>query len=316
VTPAGVIAALVVVLALSLALIWLAIGWLGHWRLNRRTDSNRPPDFTFTPWETDVAHETVAFTTRDGVALHGWFLRHEDERPVVVVMHGYRGEKSDVLGMSTALWRAGFDVLLFDFRGRGRSAPAPFTMGLWEAADLAAALDWIGERVRAPRVGLLGFSMGGVVALLGGADPRVKAIVADSAFPSQRAVLLHAAERDARRFLRGWVPGRAFLPAMEWWHRRSGKPAFDAIAPVDRLADLAGTPLLFIHGERDHWIPPEMARRLVEAAPEPREAWFVDKALHCGAYFVDRKQYCERVARFFELHLGDAGPADDRPEDR
>jgi fermentation-respiration switch protein FrsA (DUF1100 family) len=92
---------------------------------------------------------------------------------------------------------------------------------------------------------------------------------------------------------------------MEWWHRRSGKPSFDAIAPVERLADLAGTPLLFIHGDRDHWIPPAMARRLVAAAPEPREAWFVDGALHCGAYFVDRRQYCERVASFFRVHLGE-----------
>lgn len=303
-TLAGGIAALVVALSLFLALGWLAIGWLGHWRLNRSPASLRPPDFTFTPWETDAAHETAAFTTRDGVALRGWFLRRESERRVIVVMHGYRGEMSDVLGMSTAMWRAGFNVLLFDFRGRGRSARAPFSMGYWETADLAAALDWVSQRVPEARVGLLGFSMGAVVALLCGADPRVRAIVADSAFPSQRDVLAHAAEGDARRFFRGLVPGRAFLPAMEWWHRRSGKPPFDAIAPADRVADLAGTPLLFIHGDRDHWIPVEMAQRLIDAAHEPREAWLVGGALHCGAYFVDRMGYCSRVAEFFARHLG------------
>ncbi|MGH7565661.1 MAG: alpha/beta hydrolase, partial [Gemmatimonadota bacterium] len=201
------LAALLVALTLTAALVWLAIGWLGHWRLNRPLGSTRPPDFTFTPWETDAAHESAEFTTSDGVALHGWFLRHEGERGVIVVMHGYRGEKSDVLGMSTALWRAGFDVLLFDFRGRGRSARAPISMGLWETADLAAALDWVSERVPEARVGLLGFSMGGVVAILGGRDARVAAIVADSAFGSQREVLAHAAEGDARRVFRGWVPG-------------------------------------------------------------------------------------------------------------
>jgi pimeloyl-ACP methyl ester carboxylesterase len=298
------IAAFVVALGLAAALAWLAVGWLGHWRLNRSLASPRPPDFTFTPWETAAAHESVEFTTSDGVSLHGWFLRHEGERRVIVVMHGYRGEKSDVLGMSTALWRAGFNVLLFDFRGRGRSARAPFSMGLWETADLAAAMDWVSRRVPGSRLGLLGYSMGGVVAILGGADARVAAIVADSAFGSQREVLSHAAERDVGRFFKGWVPGRAFLPAMEWWHRRSGKPPFDAITPIDRLADLAGTPLLFIHGSRDRWIPPELARRLIEAAPEPRESWLVEGALHCGAYFVDRTVYCERVARFFACHLG------------
>ena len=303
-SPEAWIAGLAAAVVLSATLLWLAIGWLGHWRLNRAPGSSRPADFTFTPWETDAAHEIADFTTSDGVRLHGWFLRHESESRVVVVMHGYRGEKSDVLGMSTALWRAGFDVLLFDFRGRGRSARAPITMGYWETADLAAALDWISGRVPDARIGLLGFSMGGAVAILGGADDRVRAIVADSVFGSQREVLEHAADRDARRFFRGWIPGSVFLPAMEWWHRRSGRPGFDEIAPGRRLAALADTPILFIHGTRDHWIPPDHARRLIEAAPETSESWIVDGALHCGAYFVDRPGYCERVAAFFERHLG------------
>ena len=305
----GWIAALTVALALAATFLWLAIGWLGHWRLNRPLTASRPPDFTFTPWETAATHEHAEFTTSDGVALHGWFLRHPDERRVVVVMHGYRGEKSDVLGMSTALWRAGFDVLLFDFRGRGRSGRAPFSMGLWEVSDLSAALEWVTDRVPCARIGLLGYSMGGVVAILGGADARVAAIVADSVFGSQREVLVHAAERDARRVFRGWIPGRAFVPAMEWWHRRSGKPGFAEIAPIDRLARLAGTPLLLIHGTRDRWIPLEQARRLIEAAPPPTESWLVEGAIHCGAYFVDRAAYCERVAAFFTRHLGHAEAA-------
>jgi dipeptidyl aminopeptidase/acylaminoacyl peptidase len=303
VNPASWLAAALIALALLGALAWLAIGWLGHWRLNRPPGSTRPPDFTFTPWETDAAHEPVEFQSADGVTLRGWFLKREGERRVIVVMHGYRGEMSDVLGMSTALWRAGFGVLLFDFRGRGRSSRAPFSMGLWETADLAAALDWISSRVEGARVGLLGYSMGAVVALLGGADDRVRAIVADSAFGRQRDVLRHAADRDARRAFGRWVGGGALLPAMEWWHRRSGKPRFDEIAPIERLSALAGTPLLFIHGTRDRWIPIEQARALVAAAPEPHEAWFVDGALHCGAYFVDRVGYCERVAAFFSKNL-------------
>jgi fermentation-respiration switch protein FrsA (DUF1100 family) len=92
---------------------------------------------------------------------------------------------------------------------------------------------------------------------------------------------------------------------MEWWHRRSGRPGFDEIAPIERLPALAGTPLLFIHGSRDRWIPLEQAEALLAAAPEPKESWVVDGALHCGAYFVDREGYCERVATFFSDNLGE-----------
>jgi fermentation-respiration switch protein FrsA (DUF1100 family) len=188
-------------------------------------------------------------------------------------------------------------------------------MGLWEVDDLAAALDWLGARVPDASMGILGFSMGAVVAILGGADPRVHAIVADSAFPNQRAVLELAADRDARRWLRGRVGGRRFLPAMEWWHRRWGKPPFDAIAPEQVVGRLAGTPLLFVHGTGDHWIPLAEAERLVAAAPQPKDAWFVKGAGHCGAYFADRMVYSTRVAAFFDRHLAPSGRESARPAD-
>jgi len=299
-------AAVTLVAVLLAAGTWLSFGWLGAWRLNRTPSSRISPEFTFTPWELDVAHETVRFETADGIGLHGWFLPRPDERRAVVAMHGYRGEKSDVLGISSMLWRAGFNVLLFDFRGRGRSDPAPISMGLWELDDLSTALDWISRRIPGGAIGLFGFSMGAAVALMGGADARVRAIVADSAFPSQRAVLEHVAARDVRRALGGWLDGRRFLPGVERWHRRRGKPPFDAIRPIDSLPALAGTPLLFVHGTRDGWIPLELADRLYAAAPEPRERWIVEGAYHCGAYFVDREAYIRRVGGFLARSLDGA----------
>ncbi len=295
--------ALLVVAALALGLValWALFGWLGAWRLNRPQPEIPTVDYGFTPWELAVEHEPAAFTAADGVALSGWFLPRPG-RSVIIVLHGYRGNKSQVLGVSSALWRAGFSVLLFDFRGRGASAPAPISMGAWEVADLAAALDWVADRVPGAVVGLLGYSMGGVVALQGGVDPRVRAIVADSAFTSQRAVLEHVIARDFGRYL-GGSGGRRLVPSIEWWHRRRGKPPFDAIAPAATLDRLRGTPLLFIHGTEDALVPLALAEALDAAAPPPKTSWFVAGAGHCGAYFVDRTAYCDRVADFFAAAL-------------
>lgn len=303
------VAVAIALAALTAALAWAAVGWLGAWRLNRAPlAGGAGTAFSFTPWELDVDHETVTFVTADGVPLHAWFLPRPDRRRSIVVLHGYRGDKSQVLGVSCSLWRQGFNVLLFDFRGRGWSGPAPISMGLWEVADLAAALDWVAARVPGAGIGLMGYSMGGVVALLGGRDPRVGAIVTDSAFASQRGVLEHVAERDSRAYLRGWVAGRRFLPAVEWWHRRRGKPPFDAISPETAAAQLGETPLLVIHGARDGVVPPAHAERLAAAAPSS-ETWVVTGAHHCGAYFVDRETYCARVAAFFQRSLPPAAGA-------
>lgn len=305
-------AAAVAILGALAVLAWAAIGRLGAWRLNRPPARGPRSEFTFTPFELDVPHEPARFEAAGGVGLFGWFLPRPETNRVVVAMHGYRGEMSQVLGISTLMWREGWNVLLFDFRGRGRSDPAPITMGLWETADLEAALGWVESRVEAPEVALFGFSMGAVVALLGGDDPRVHAIVADSAFPSQRAVLEHVAGTDARRWLGGRIDGRIFLPAVEWWHRRRGKPGFDAIAPERAVAALAGTPVLYVHGDRDRYIPPPLAERLVAAAPEPKETWRVEGAHHCGAYFVDRAVYVARMSAFLE-RAWEARGAEGRP---
>lgn len=286
-------------------ILWLAIGWLGAWRLNHPPVRGPRSEFTFTPLETFVPHETVRFRTADGVELHGWFLPRPATRRVVVAMHGYRGEMSQVLGISSLLWRAGLNVLLFDFRGRGRSGAAPISMGAWETADLAAALEWVEGRVPEAEIALFGFSMGAAVALLGGAHPRVRAIVADSVFATQRGVLEQVAVRDAARFLRGWVDGRRFMPAVEWWHRRWGKPPFDAIAPVEALAAVDGKPLLLIHGGRDRYVPASHIEAL--AAAGSAETWVVDSALHCGAYFVDRQAYVGRVVQFLDAAMPPEG---------
>ncbi|HUP01887.1 MAG TPA: alpha/beta fold hydrolase [Gemmatimonadota bacterium] len=295
---------------------WGLVGWLGAWRLNRPPPSRPEANFTFTPWELGVEFEPVELETADGVALEGWFLPRPSSRRVVVAMHGYRGNKAQILGISSYLWRAGFNVLLFDFRGRGGSQRAPFSMGCWEVEDLVAALEEASARVEDATIGLLGYSVGGAVAILGGSDPRVAAIVVDSSFPSQRAVLESVAARDARRVFGTRLDGRLFLPAVEWWHRRMGKPAFDDIAPEAALPVLEGTPILFIHGTRDGIVPLVLAERLVAAAREPHETWFVNGASHCGAYFLDRETYCTRVAAFFSRHLGREKPNPARGEVR
>ncbi|HKY60592.1 MAG TPA: alpha/beta fold hydrolase [Gemmatimonadota bacterium] len=307
----GVALALLAVVLLvggGLVGLWLLFGWVGAWRLNRSYALYPDVSFSFTPWELGVKHEEVEFRTADGISLRGWLLPRPETARTVVSLHGYRGHMAQLLGISTLLWRAGFNVLLFDFRGRGRSGAAPISMGLWERGDLAAALDLVSRRIAGARIGLLGYSMGAVVAAYGGGDPRVRALVLDSCFTSLTEVLERMAGQEAHRYLRGWVDGRAFLPAMEWWHRRRGKPAFAEAAPIQVMKSLASKPVLVIQGERDATVPAEHGERLAAAADA--ELWLVPGAHHCGAYFVDRPAYAERVTDFFRRHLVETGTAE------
>lgn len=79
---------------------------------------------------------------------------------------GKDGTKDDLIGIGSALWRAGFSVLLFDCRDRGESDRARRTLGFIEQLDAAAAISYAKNRMPDARLGMLGFSMGAVLAIL------------------------------------------------------------------------------------------------------------------------------------------------------
>src|SRR5205085_3761817 len=86
-----------------------------------------------------------------------------------------------------------------DLRNFGESdgTPEGITFGDLEVHDVRGAVDWLATRAPGLPVGALGFSMGGATLLRAAAgDPRLRAVVADSAFADARGVAVaftHAA---------------------------------------------------------------------------------------------------------------------------
>src|SRR2546430_10109322 len=168
----------------------------------------------FTPGEFQADYEEVDVATADGVAFGAWFFRQSGSPQVIVVSPGHKGRRQDLLGISVALWRKGFNVLCYSYRGMAGCDPAVVTMGVREVQELAAAIGFGRRRVRGARIGLLGYSMGAVVSLLGAAgDPSVEALVLDSPYSAARQVL----RENVRR--RSLLPGRSFVAAAALWLR-------------------------------------------------------------------------------------------------
>jgi dipeptidyl aminopeptidase/acylaminoacyl peptidase len=295
--------------------LWLAATWL----VERMTAPSRPADETrgFTPFETGVRWESIAITAEDGSPMAGWLLLGSDAAPAILACGGYRGRRSDLLGISSALWRAGFNVLLFDYRGHGdrsaTEAPAPVTLGYRELADARAALDVVRDRFPGSPLGVIGYSMGAAVALMVAArEADVRAIVADSPFTSLREIVRYRLGRAAGRLASSWTqPLGAWIVALA--DRRLHSGFHFHFSDVDPLRDASALtqPLLLVHGLDDREVPPEHSRHIAAAAERagiPLESWFVPGASHCQAYFLDRPVYCARVTEFFQRHLGAHGP--------
>src|SRR5689334_1692357 len=91
-------------------------------RINQRTPDTFLSEYTFSPFEMGVdGYEDVTFRTADGLNLIGWWLPRPGSRRVIIGLAGHRSPKADLLGIGSGLWRAGNNVLIFDWRSRGQS---------------------------------------------------------------------------------------------------------------------------------------------------------------------------------------------------
>lgn len=289
-----------VAVPLGSALVAGAVGIAAYTthHLNGPMRHNFLDSYTFSPFELKVEHEPVMFRAADGVQLRGWWLPHPESRSVVIGCTGHRGAKHELLGIGSELWRAGHNVLLFDFRGRGESDSALCSLAFYEMADLRAAIAFAAQRVAGAQIGVLGYSMGAAVAILVTAEePRVQAVVADSPFATMRGVV-----GDAYRRRR--LPVGPILSLTDTVNRLWYGYTFDAVQPIDAVRALAPRPLLLIHGTADQVISVSHAHLMYAAAGAPKELWLVPDVDHCGAYFADRPAYVARVTSFFERTLG------------
>jgi uncharacterized protein len=199
-------------------------------------------------WETrDPAIEDVWFETADGVRINGWFSEAKQPRAVVLYAEGNAG---NITGRRWVLKlfrdRMNATVLLFDYRGYGRSEGAPSTSGI--LADARAARHWLADRTGVPETSivLVGNSLGGSVMVDLAASDGARALVLENTFSS-------LADVAAQHF----PPVTAHVVVQR------------QLDSASRIRDYKG-PLLQTHGDADTVIPYELGRRLFEAANEPK----------------------------------------------
>ncbi len=250
--------------------------------------------------------EPLTFGSRDGTRLAGWLIPAPDSSrpaPGIVLSHGWARSRCELLPHARFLHRAGFAVLMFDYRHRGESDGNAITMCVRERDDLLGALDALCARpgVDASRIGILGMSMGGVLAILTAArDERVRAITVEAPYASYRAIMTRA----LRHYFH--LPSFPIADLARWIFRlRVGAP-LDGIDSTDYVAEISPRPIFIIACGRDAVIGHDETERVFAAAREPKRFWLIAGADHARGWQTVPVEYERRVIAFFQETLGDA----------
>ena len=250
------------------------------------TGGGAPPRFPYwrDPADAFIYYRDVTLTTADGVSLAAWYVpavgqRSAATRPTVLLAHGLLDRKGTMLNLLPWLHRAGYNVMMFDFRGHGASDKRPTTIGRKEALDVQAALDWLEAEGVGGSVGGLGMSLGAAALVNAAAqDARLDALVLDSLFADW-------SDTDFARDYR--LPPDWLVP--------------DVPSPVDIMPDIH-MPILLIHGTADILTDVQHAERLYAAANEPKELWINDSG-HAWSAWTYPELYRQKVLGFFGRSL-------------
>jgi fermentation-respiration switch protein FrsA (DUF1100 family) len=221
-----------------------------------------------TPERFGLDYENVYFNSEDGTRLNGWFLpaatvtSPKEAKGTVIHMHSNSGNIGSHWQFAGWLPDQGYNVLVFDYRGFGKSFGQAEPKGLFE--DAVAAISYIRSRtdIDADKIFIYGQSLGGTLAIAAAATNRqgVRAVAVEAAFHSYSSMV------DERR------PGEGY-----------GYMQDDVYSAGHYVAELSPIPLLLLHGTRDSITSVAQSEQLFAEAKEPKRLELIKYGRHLAA---------------------------------
>jgi|SRR5579872_4124878 len=272
------------------------MSWLGRaYVLLRGVNLPRRAN-AWTPADLNLPFETHHVTTSDGVDLECWLLAHPEPRAIVVMFHGYGTSKARLLKEAQAFRELSCAVLLVDFRGSGGSTGNVTTLGMHEAADVAAACSLAQRLSDGRELILYGRSMGSVAILRAIAHEGVKpsAIIIECPFDRLLTTVEH-------RFAAMGLPSFPCAELLVFWGGiQHGMNGF-AHNPAE-CASRVDSPALVMHGEIDKRVSLAEVQRVYAALVGEKQLEIFPDVGHESCYRTRPDLWKRHVAQFLDRH--------------
>lgn len=253
-------------------------------------DGFQNPVFDDGWWETH-AGQSLSVIARDGLRLSGtWFRQAENSsKKAALLLHGYSADGHMMQSFAQIYWERGYDLFIPDARAHGKSEGTLIGMGWLDRLD---ELLWLQEIIARmgddAQIVMHGVSMGGATVCMTCGEtlpPQVKCAVSDCAYTSVEDEFGHLLGMMFH------LPRQPMLSAANLAARLHGCYDFKDASALRQVAKTQ-TPILFVHGDEDTFVPFSMLQRLYDAAPASlREMRVISGANHGQALAHSPEDY-------------------------
>ena len=247
---------------------------------------------TFNTWK----KEEVIIQSPFGYELFGYYFPVSNSKKAVILSHGITYTLYGSVKYMKMFMDLGFNVFIYDHRHHGRSGGKNTTFGFFEKHDLKAVTDWVEMRIgNGAKIGTHGESMGAAISLQHAAiDPRIEFVIEDCSFNCLNSLLAYRLKEDYR------IPPFLVMPEVRWITRLLTGMVIKEVSPENSVKEIQA-PVLFIHGEKDDFIPPVMAQALFSNKLKgPKKLYLAPDAGHAESYWNNPNKYAEEVVAFLK----------------
>lgn len=236
----------------------------------------------------------------DNLKLHAYIVENKVKTDKwAIVVHGYAGNGELMSDKAKYFYEMGYNVLIPDLRGHGQSEGDYIGMGWDDRLDIISWVNHIIEKNPKSEIALHGTSMGASTVLMTSGEDlpsNVKAIISDCAYTS----VLDEFKYELKTFLN--LSSFPLINITDLITMIRAGYSFKEASAINQVKK-AKVPILFIHGDRDKFVPYDMMNKLYEAANSPKEKLTVEGAQHANSDLVNPSLYWLTVKYFLDLYV-------------
>jgi uncharacterized protein len=245
----------------------------------------------------------IGIKSEDRLSLCAYYLPNSEKTSkTVIFVHGYTGKGKDTASFAQFYHEnLGFNVLMPDCRGHGESEGDYIGFGWHDRKDILKWIEYILDKNgKDSQIVLHGISMGGGAVLMTSGEElpnNVRCIISDCAYSSVKDILVYQMKRMYK------LPQ---FPLIQVTSLISKLRAGYYLGEASALKQIkrSKTPILFIHGTKDRYVPTEMVYPLYKAVQCEKQLFLVEGAEHGNAYWTDKEGYRNQVADFIGKYIG------------
>lgn len=305
-----------IILSVIIVLLLIGMGIAGNYFYNLALNPNTSKDKVFgksddskeasanidnTNWILDKSnYEDESLTSDDGLKLHGYEIKNTTNCNVwVITVHGYMSEGYKMDNYAESFFNMGYNVLVPDLRGHGKSEGDYVGMGWDDRKDIIKWINHIIDENNDAEIILHGVSMGAATVMMTSGEElpdNVKCIIEDCGYTSVWDEFSYQLKSLFD------LPEIPVMQAANTVGRIRAGYWFSDASAVEQVKN-SKTPMLFIHGDKDDFVPYYMLDEVYNAADVEKEKLVVEGAAHAKSAKVNPELYWSTVSKFINKHI-------------